>query len=220
MTKKSINSALFTSVMMVLIMTMVYVSTLQNKETESVIPSLLTDVVLNRPEIVSLNNLIDHKNLVLTNDRINDYWTFVFFGYTHCPDVCPATLSQMSQFNERLKEDSDLSEKTQFFFVSVDPDRDTTHILSNFVSFFDSSFTALTGSADDIRLVEDQFGTFHQFEKETAPGEYAVTHSAFVYLINPSGQLAAKFSPPMNLDKVRSQLNLFVELFSKNRKLS
>ena len=220
MNKKITNSVVITSVMFALFISIVYLSAIQNKGIERVAPSLLTDVALNQTEIVGWDNLIDHNNLALTGDRINGFWTFVFFGYTHCPDVCPATLSQISQFNERLKEDSALSEKTQFFFVSVDPVRDTTNILADFISYFDPSFTAITGISEDLRIFEDQFDTFNKFEKETAPAEYAVTHSAFVYLVNPSGQLTAKFPPPMNLDQVLSQLNLFVELFSKNRNIT
>ena len=220
MNKKNTNSVVITSVIFALFISIVYLSALQNKGMEGVTPGLLMDVAMDRTEIVGWDNLIDHNNIALTEDRVNGFWTFIFFGYTHCPDVCPATLSQISQFNERLKEDSALSEKTQFFFVSVDPVRDTTNVLADFISYFDPSFTAITGNSEALRLIEDQFDTFHQFEKETAPGEYAVIHSAFVYLVNPSGQLTAKFSPPMNLDQVLSQLNLFVELFSKNRNLT
>jgi len=202
------------------VLSFVFISKYENTAEVNAMPDSLADVALHNPKVVSWSNLIDHKYLPVTSDRIENHWTFVFFGYTNCPDICPATLSQLSIFNKRLKRNPELNDKVQFFFVSVDPARDKVKNLAEFISYFDSSFTAITGSESAIKLIEEQFDTYHQFEKESAPGEYAVTHSAYIYLLNPSGQLAAKFSPPINLVKVTTQLAAFVELFAKGKNLT
>lgn len=110
----------------------------------------------------------------------------LFFGYTHCPDVCPTTLAELSQVMRMLGPDAD---RVQVLFVTVDPERDTPAVLSQYVSAFDSRFLGLYGDAAQTRRAAKEFKVFYEKHKGAAPGEYSVDHSAGTYVIDPEGRL-------------------------------
>jgi len=110
----------------------------------------------------------------------------LFFGYTHCPDVCPTTLAELSQVMKRLGSDAD---RVQVLFVTVDPERDSPAALSQYVTAFDPRFLGLLGDAAATRLAAKEFKVFYEKHKGPAPGEYTVDHSAGTYVIDPEGRL-------------------------------
>ncbi len=110
----------------------------------------------------------------------------LFFGYTHCPDVCPATLYTMAQARARLGADAD---RLQGVFISVDPARDTPARLKEYVSYFDPSFLALTGSEAELRQVTRAFGATFELDQPDAGGAYLVAHTTFGYLLDPDGRV-------------------------------
>lgn len=110
----------------------------------------------------------------------------LFFGYTHCPDVCPTTLAQLSQVMKALGPDAD---RVQVLFVTVDPERDTPAVLSQYVTAFDPRFLGLYGDAEATRRAAKEFKVFYEKHEGAAPGEYSVDHSAGTYVIDPKGRL-------------------------------
>ena len=110
----------------------------------------------------------------------------LFFGYTHCPDVCPTTLAELSQVMKMLGSDAD---RVQVLFVTVDPERDTPAVLSQYVTAFDPRFLGLSGDAAATRRAAKEFKVFYEKRKGPAPGEYSVDHSAGTYVIDPEGRL-------------------------------
>ena len=110
----------------------------------------------------------------------------LFFGYTHCPDVCPTTLAELSQVMKMLGSDAD---RVQVLFVTVDPERDTPAVLSQYVTAFDPRFLGLSGDAAATRRAAKEFKVFYEKHKGPAPGEYSVDHSAGTYVIDPEGRL-------------------------------
>ncbi len=112
----------------------------------------------------------------------------LFFGYTHCPDVCPATLADFRQIKRELGDEGD---EVSYVFISVDGTRDTPEIVDEFVSRFDSSFVGLTGTEEDVRIVgQDYFLYFQQTDADTASASgYLVDHTASSYLIDQQGRL-------------------------------
>jgi protein SCO1/2 len=110
----------------------------------------------------------------------------LFFGYTHCPDVCPTTLAELSQVMKMLGSDAD---RVQVLFVTVDPERDTPAVLSQYVTAFDPRFLGLSGDAAATRRAAKEFKVFYEKHKGAAPGEYSVDHSAGTYVIDPEGRL-------------------------------
>lgn len=111
-------------------------------------------------------------------------YVFIYFGYTYCPDVCPATLAHLARARDMLGEDAD---KMQVLMVTVDPERDTAEHLAEYVSVFDDSFVGLTGSAAEIDATGKPYGLFYQRHEGTAASGYLVDHTSRAFLIGPDG---------------------------------
>jgi len=139
--------------------------------------------------------LEDHRGKAFTNENLRGQWSFVFFGYTHCPDVCPTTLALLNQVDQVLKKETeDKIPKT--IFISVDPERDTVAQLAEYVTYFNSEFTGVTGSLENLQVLTKSLGIAFGKEGDTESAEYEVFHSARIMLIDPEVKLKALFSFP------------------------
>ncbi len=119
--------------------------------------------------------LADFKGKVVT----------VFFGFTHCPDICPTTLAEMATVMKELGGDAG---RVQVLFVTVDPERDTVDVLKHYMPAFHPSFLGMTGSAGEIAATAREFKIF--FQKQTLPGgAYTMDHAAGTYILDGQGQL-------------------------------
>lgn len=111
----------------------------------------------------------------------------VFFGYTHCPDVCPTTLANMAQAVRKLGADS---ARVQGIFITVDPERDTPGVLARYVAAFEPSFIGLRGTAEEVAQTAKEFKVFSQLDrKRDDGGRYAVAHTSAIYVIDRSGRI-------------------------------
>ena len=110
----------------------------------------------------------------------------MFFGYTHCPDVCPTTLAQLHLVRQQLGEDAG---RVQVLFVTVDPDRDSQSLLAQYVPSFDPTFIGLRGDADATAKVAKEFKVFYQKVPGSQPDNYTMDHTAGSYIIDPQGRL-------------------------------
>lgn len=150
--------------------------------------------------------LVDQHNAAFTEQRFNGKWSFIFFGYTSCPDICPVTLSVINSVKRLLeKQDGDLASDMQVVFVSVDPQRDSPEKLAEYVKFFNSDFIGVTGEKEQIDILASQSGAGYIMEAETAPGEYLVGHTSAIFLTDPQGRLVAAFSQPHKPQTIVSQ---------------
>ena len=152
-----------------------------------------------RPEFRPLQpfRLTDHNNELFDETDLEGKWSFVFFGYASCPDICPTTLAALNQVQGLLEERATISaEDMQVIFVSVDPARDTPELLGPYVKHFDERFIGATADKEEIDKLARQFGAGYIFEPETAPGQYLVAHSSMIFLTDPLGRLVAGFSQP------------------------
>jgi protein SCO1/2 len=110
----------------------------------------------------------------------------VFFGFTHCPDVCPSTMAELADVKRQLGADG---AKLQAVFITVDPERDTPAVLKPYVSAFDPAFVALRGTPEQTREVAKAFKVFYQQSPGAASGSYTVDHTAGSYLFDPQGRV-------------------------------
>jgi protein SCO1/2 len=174
-----------------------------NEETQY--PDVLQDVMY--PELKPLKafSLVDNNNNAFTLDQLQGNWTFLVFGYTHCPDICPATLSQLTNLNHVMMKTLDKATLPKFLFISVDPTRDNVKTLNEYINYFDDGFIAATGAPKNIKAFEDQFKVFHRYDTPDSDGNYAVTHSAEIFLVDPNARIVAKFTPPISTNKVARQ---------------
>ena len=131
----------------------------------------------------------------------------IFFGYTHCPDVCPATLTELTSDIKALGSDAD---KMNYLFVTIDPARDTPAIMQAYVGSFDPRIIGLTGTAAQIATIAREWHVFYR--KEPGGGkDYAMEHSATAYLMDASGGFAGFFNfqdrPEKQLAKIHAVLD-------------
>jgi protein SCO1/2 len=110
----------------------------------------------------------------------------LFFGYTHCPDVCPATLAELAEAMRRLGDDA---ARVQVVFVTVDPERDTPALLAQYVPAFNPTFLGLSGDTDATARMAKEFRVFYEKRAGSAPDAYTVDHSAGTYIYDPQGRL-------------------------------
>jgi protein SCO1/2 len=133
----------------------------------------------------------------------------LYFGYTHCPDVCPLTLVHLHTVLQRLGKGAD---DVRVLFVTVDPTRDTVPVLHQYVTAFDPRVVGLTGSQDEIAKLAKRYRAFYQRETpKTASGEYEVTHSSAIYIFDREGRARLLATPGSTNDAIFHDLKILVE---------
>lgn len=138
--------------------------------------------------------LVNHQEMPFTRADLAGKWSFVFFGYTFCPDICPLTLATLRQFYNLLDENG-MSADVQVVMISLDPKRDTPEVLSNYVTYFNQDFIGATGDYADIYGVSRQMNvafTYTPIDDEN----YLVTHNGEIMLVDPSGRDVGFFKAP------------------------
>jgi protein SCO1/2 len=144
--------------------------------------------------------LIDHNHEVFDNAALQQRWSFVFFGYTYCPDVCPTTLSVLNSIAQRLQ---DVDADIRFVMVTVDPQRDTPERLAEYVTYFNGDFLGVTGSDEALGQLTRQLGIlYNRVESEPGSENYLVDHTAAVFLFDPDGRYHAVFTPPLSAENI------------------
>lgn len=180
---------------------------------KTVVPPELQAVLRPAPKPLQAFELTDQYRQPFNLERLRGKWSFVFFGYTYCPDICPTTLSTLTGVMKRLQADPQGGSNIQVVFVSVDPQRDTPEVLKDYLKYFNESFVGVTGAQRDIDMFTHQFGAGYMKEPEAASGEYLVSHTSSVFLVDPHGRLLAAFSPPHDpaiiVDQFRQIRSLF-----------
>lgn len=151
------------------------------------------------PRTVKPFELTDHRNNAFSNEQLVGQWSWIFFGYTSCPDVCPTTLQEFNFVYDELKA---IHDKAQVLLISVDPQRDTVEKLSQYISYFNEEFIALSGDHSVLFPFARNMGLMYAISDENKGGSYLVDHSASIVLINPKGQIAAIFKPEQVLGQV------------------
>ena len=139
-------------------------------------------------------NLVNQHNEPFTTQQLQGHWSILFFGYTNCPDVCPTTLATLAQVDKQLA-GLPAAQHPQVVFVSVDPKRDTVAQLNNYVTFFNPAFIGVTGDQAQLDILTRGMGVPVAIHDD-GQGSYTVDHAATIFLVNPSAQMAAVFSPP------------------------
>ena len=119
-------------------------------------------------------------------------WLLVYFGYTHCPDICPTTLIDISQTLRLLGEDA---VRFQPLFISIDPKRDRPQIVGEYVKEFDDHIIGLTGTPEQIAVAAKAYRVFYARKKDADEDSYFMEHTAFVYVMGPDGRYVTLLSP-------------------------
>ena len=152
--------------------------------------------------------LMDHDGITFDLERLLGYWSLIYFGYTHCPDLCPMALSQFGQMSKdfHIKQGAPL----QYIFVSVDPDRDTVNKLKSYVKFFSPDLIGLTGSTEQLEKLTTQLAVGFELQSKIGTS-YLVDHSNTIVLISPTGRFQAVFSAPHKANRLASDMRAISE---------
>lgn len=137
--------------------------------------------------------LTDVTGKTISSELFRGQLMLVFFGYTHCPDICPVAVSTMAKVKEAL---GDSSSQVAAIFITVDPERDTSEVMKGFLSSFNGKVVGLTGSPEAVKQVAAAYRIFvssHRGEKTTG-GDYAVDHSTIIYMMGRRGEYLRHFS--------------------------
>ena len=150
-------------------------------------------------------SLKDMNNNTVTQESFNSPLTAIFFGFTHCPDVCPMTLNKMDIVLDKLKEEE---KKLKVFFISVDPERDTPEVVKNYLNNFSNNFIGITGNAEEIYLLSKSWGILSQkiFSND---GEYNIDHSSPVILLK-QGKYVGRISYRDDIKKSLKIINKYL----------
>jgi protein SCO1/2 len=135
-------------------------------------------------------SLIDQDGKAVTDKDMKGKPFLVFFGYTHCPDVCPTTLFEVSELMRALGKDAD---RTSALFITVDPERDTAAVMKDYLSSFDPHLKGATGDQQSIEAAEKAYRVYAK-KIPTDNGDYSMDHTALVYLMDKQGRFVAPFS--------------------------
>lgn len=190
-------------------------------------------ITYQEPKTLLPFQLLDHNGNVFDPSRLKGHWTLMFFGYTHCPDFCPATLAILKAFVADLDEASRTN--LQVVMVSVDPPRDTLEQLKNYMTTFNPNFIGVTGDIASIKLLADQlYIPFHSHPSgmptsqqnqvghdndttEQLPNHeenYTVAHGENIALINPEGKYQGFFKPPFTRARLKATYHSIVATYT------
>ncbi|OOG27117.1 SCO family protein [Thioalkalivibrio denitrificans] len=156
---------------------------------------------LSEPRNLPEFELVDMHGEPFTKASLEGGWTFMFFGYTYCPDICPLTMALLGSAVEEVRRLDPRAEDPNVVLVSVDPERDTPEALKQYVGYFNPDFMGVTGPMEQLTPFTRTLGILHQKADDPRdPDNYLVDHSASILLFNPQGQLQAVLGAPHQVE--------------------
>ena len=179
--------------------------------------------ILSPARNIAVPALIKDNGQAFTLDDLTGHWSLLFFGYTHCPDICPTTMGVVAQARKTASANNHMF--PQVFFISVDPERDKQKMLTEYVQYFDEDFIGVTGNEKLIKALTLQMSVVYMIvpsgkmpmDNNSAAGSadsaYLIDHSAALLLLNPEGKLVAFFNPPHDPKIILKDFQTVVNLY-------
>ena len=163
----------------------------------------------NLPQVATIGgpfSLTDQNGRTVTDQDFKGRPFLVFFGFTHCPDICPTTMFEISEIIRKLGPDGD---RVRALFVTVDPERDTPAALKEYVSSFDPRIVAVTGDDAAIAAVAKAYRAYYK-RAPLAEGGYTMDHTAIIYLMGKDGRFVTPFSLKRTTDAAAAELRKYL----------
>jgi protein SCO1 len=172
----------------------VYVARMLN---QPAVPSLESGTSLPLPRVLPEFNLLDTQGKPASPAALRGNPTLVFFGFTHCPDVCPTTLALLANVQKQVAQQDPAVAGVKVALISVDPERDTPEQLGSYIASFRGDFIGLTGDASEIVKATRAFGVAAA-RVDLGGGNYTMDHSAAVFALDSQARIVAVFTPPLS----------------------
>ena len=171
-------------------------------------PNNLVQVIESQDSLPGGHFVLKDQNNQVFDSAASQKLMLIYFGFTYCPDVCPTTLIKVSDIIDRLKE---YSKEINSIFITVDPERDTPEILSDYVSAFHEDIIGLTGTKNEIDKVAEDWGVYYQKEILDGEEDYTMNHLDIIFLANANGEFIDYFPPKIQsvliVEKIRNIIN-------------
>ena len=188
----------------------VWMSNLRQNLPEPQVATILPDL-LELPGV----SLVDAQEQPFTTADLEDRFTLVFFGFTHCPDICPLTLQTLATANDNLRERG--VELPDVLFVSVDPERDSPQRIRRYLDNFDPAFEGVTGADEAITALTAQLGVVVQRHQHDGAEAYNVTHNSTIFVVGYDAEVVAIFSAPHDARVIASDFLLVRQRYLSTR---
>lgn len=159
-------------------------------------PTITGGYALPQPRELAAFELVRHDGAPFRREAFAGRWSFAYFGYTYCPDVCPLSLVELASL-KRMIDASCTGVTAGYYLVSVDPRRDTPARLAEYVTYFDPDFVGLTGAPADLEALATSVGVVFDVPDAPAEDNYLVGHSSTLTVLDPSGRQSAVFIAPL-----------------------
>jgi protein SCO1 len=156
------------------------------------VASLESGTLLPRPKVLADFDLVDTQGAAASTASLRTHPTLVFFGFTHCPDVCPTTLAMLASVQKQVA-----MPNLKVALISVDPERDTPQQLGKYISSFGGDLIGLTGAPPEIVKARESFGVAAA-RVDLPGGDYTMDHSATIFALDSEAQIVAVFTPPFD----------------------
>ena len=157
-------------------------------------------------------NALNHLNQEVSNEILINRWSILFFGFTNCPDVCPNTLSILTEVQKRF---ANKNIKPQIVFISVDPMRDTPELMTNYINGFSDDIIGLTGELHQIQVLTEALGVAYGYNA-LPDGSYTVDHFSGTFIINPKGEYVGLHTEQLSAaDSLKTLIHDFTVIAKK-----
>jgi len=157
--------------------------------------ALNNGTILPTPLAIKSFSLTDDNGKPFTQANLKGHWSLLFFGFTHCPIICPTTLAELNKAYQRLQS-SDAKTVPQVVFISIDPERDTAQKIHTYLNNFNNNFVGATGDKTQLNQLTKQLGIAYMKATKSGAKNYDVEHSGAILVLNPKGEWVALLSAP------------------------
>ena len=179
-------------------------------------PALESGTFLPTPKVLADFDLVDTKGAPATAATLHGHPTLVFFGFTHCPDVCPTTLAILADVQKQVVPQEAKLAGLKVALISVDPERDTPEQLGSYIASFGGDLIGLTGTAPEIVRVSRSFGVASS-KVDLGGGNYTMDHSATIFALDSGGRVVAVFTPPFRASTLRADVARLAPVLADGR---
>lgn len=170
------------------VMTSVFVFRMSHKAPQ--VYSSNEGMVFSVPRAIKPFELVSADGNKFTQKNFHDHWTLLFFGFTHCSNICPTTMDMLKRSYEKLHGSYP---NLQIVFISIDPERDSVEELNKYTHMYNENFVGVSGKIQDLRKLQSQLGVYSARDTSSSDSNYQIQHTSAIMLINPRGQWAGLF---------------------------